>query len=205
MCNAMRLLEMLPKFPPLSHILLSDLDTWGLYLSLCIDCKLWVLEVSPGVICTCHGLTIKKWEPIYVVQSHWHIAVSRNWKVHLQSSQQQWLLRILWSQNLMKWGDRFMSCNLSDVQKLSETHRASFQQKQITLLPPWKRFWPCLNLQLQWFQYPSCKKPLVLHWILFKYAGIVEFSLWRLQGDCCEDCGRYRTKISKSYSGAACE
>ena len=35
--------------------------------------------------------------------SQWHTAVPRNQKVHLRSSQQQQIMRILWSWNPMKW------------------------------------------------------------------------------------------------------
>ena len=102
----------------------------GPHLALCIDYELCVLEVSPGVVCTYHGVTRKKWGPIYVTQSHWHIAVSRNWKVHLRSSQQQRMLRILRSRNPMKWDDRFTSCNLSDIQKLSENSQSVVPTKK---------------------------------------------------------------------------
>ena len=102
--------------------------------NLAVPCSVrWLpclLEVSPGVVCIYHGVPRKKerrrnlprcqWAPIYVAQSLCHTAVSRNWKVHLRSSQRQRMLRIFWSRNPMKWDDRFTSCNLSDHQKLSE-------------------------------------------------------------------------------------
>ena len=59
----------------------------------------------------------------------------------------------------------------------------SFQQKQITLLPVWKKFLPWLNLQLQWFQLRSWKRLLKLHWGLDDWAMFVESRLWRLQDD----------------------
>ena len=62
-------------------------------------------------------------------QSHWHTDASRNWRVLLRSFQKQRFLRILRKRNSSystKWDNRFPSCNLSDVQKLSEfTERRS--------------------------------------------------------------------------------
>ena len=99
-----------------------------LHLTLCVKYKPCVLDVSPGVVCTCHGVPRRKvwrqsflrWAPIYVARSHWHATASRNWKLHSQSSQQQRLLRILWSWNPMKWDYPFTSCDLSDVHMNSE-------------------------------------------------------------------------------------
>ena len=55
------------------------------------------------------------------MQSHRHTAVSRHWKDHQRSSQQQRLLRILWGRNPMRWDlGRFTSLNLPDVQIGSE-------------------------------------------------------------------------------------
>ena len=95
----------------------------GRNLALCVDYDLCLLEVSLCVVCTCHGVPRKKvrrrkllrWAPIYVAESHWHTAASRNWKVHLRLSQQQRLLRSLWSRNPMKWVGRFTSCDLTNV------------------------------------------------------------------------------------------
>ena len=61
-----------------------------------------------------------------------------------------------------------------------KTHRVSFQQKQITLWPPWKRFYPWLNLQLRWPQFRSWQRPLRLHWRLFKYARFVVILPWKI-------------------------
>ena len=104
----------------------------GLHLILCIDFELCLLDVSPGVICSCLGVQRKKvrrrnlnflrWAPnYYVAQSHWHTAASRNWKVNPRCSQQQRLLRILSSQHPTRWAPRLccaISLTHSCIQKL---------------------------------------------------------------------------------------
>ena len=115
---------------PTSYILVVTFQLLGtdVHLALCVDCELCLLDASPGVVCACHGVQRKKvrrrnflrWAPIYVAQSHWLTAISRNSKVHLWSYQQQRLLRILWSRNQMKWDGLFTSCDLSDAHIDSE-------------------------------------------------------------------------------------
>ena len=65
------------KFPP--HISLVIILIHGAYTLLCawitIIYELCVLEDSPGVVCTCHGVTRKMWAPIYLAQSHWHSCI----------------------------------------------------------------------------------------------------------------------------------
>ena len=96
------------------------------YLALC---ELWVLDhLFLGVIRTSHGVPRKKvgsrnflrWAPIYVTQSHWHAAASRNRKENQRSSQQQRLLRMWWSRNPMRWGGWYTFCDFSDVHIGSE-------------------------------------------------------------------------------------
>ena len=87
-----------PMFPPHISLVLSlaftsqSLDR-SLHLTLCVDYELWVLDRPPGVIYISHGLPRKKvgsrnflrWAPIYVAQSRWHTAASRNLKANLRS------------------------------------------------------------------------------------------------------------------------
>ena len=125
----------------------------------------WVLDFPSGVVCTqfctCHGVSRKKvwrgnlnflrWAAIYVAQSHWHTAASRNRKVNLRSSLQQRWLRMVWSRNQMRWDGWFRSCDLSDLHmdsaigwKLTKrcSNKTDYTQRSFNL-----------NLQLQWFQF----------------------------------------------------
>ena len=112
-----------PKFP--LHIFAGRKD---LHLAICVDYEPCVLDVSLGVVCTCHGLQRKKvrrrnlnflkWAAqIYVLQSHWRTAASRNWKLNLGLCQQR---RLLKSPKPMKWDGLFTSCDLSDLHMDSE-------------------------------------------------------------------------------------
>ena len=105
------------------------------YLALC---ELWVLDhLFLGVVRTSHGEQRKKvgnrnflrWMPIYVAQSHWLTAASRNPKANLRSPQQQCLLRMSWSRNLMRWDGRFTSCDFSDVQQLAGNSQSVVPKK----------------------------------------------------------------------------
>ena len=141
-------------FPPLLSLVLTSLRLNSLHFALFVDYEGCVLDLSPGVVCTSHGVpTWRKkvrspnflgWAPIYVAQCHWYTAASRSRKVHLRSSQQQRLLRILWSRNIIRWEGRFTSCNLADVlyryRNWLKFHKASFQQKKITLWPLWQKY-----------------------------------------------------------------
>ena len=147
-----------PQWPPKSLNALTSLRLRdrGLHFALCVDYERCVLDVSPGAICTSHGVPTSSWRkkvrspnflgwaPIYVAQCHWYTAASRSRKVHLRSSQQQRLLRILWSRNIIRWEGRFTSCNLADVlyryRNWLKFHKASFQQKKITLWPLWQKY-----------------------------------------------------------------
>ena len=142
-CNATGLL-----FPPHISLAVPSLRLGrGLHLALCVDYELCVLDVSPGVVWTCHGVSRRKvrrwnllrWAPVYVAQSHWHIAAFRNLRKNLQrSSQEEHPSRIkLWNRNPMRWGCRLISCNPSDgylhseiVWKLSNGHSNNYRLHQ---------------------------------------------------------------------------
>ena len=86
-----------------------------------------MLDASLGVVCGVQRKKVRKcqwsflrWAPIYVSKYYGQTAASRNWKVNLRSSQQQRLLRLLWSRNPMRWEGRFTSCDFSDVHMDSE-------------------------------------------------------------------------------------
>ena len=83
-----------------------------------------MLGLSPGVVCTCHGVPRKKvrgrtflrWAPVYDAQIPFKLTnSSRNWKIKLRSSQLQRLPRILWIRTPMRWVGRLTSCDLSDI------------------------------------------------------------------------------------------
>ena len=95
------------------HIVGRNLDRY-------VDDELCAVDVSPGALCTYHGVPRRdppRRAPIYIAQSpSCHISASRIWKIQLQIFRQQ-LMPSLWSRNPM---NRFTSCNLSDVHEDSE-------------------------------------------------------------------------------------
>ena len=130
--NATRLPALHPKFPPL---IVGRNFTAPWYPALC---ELWVLDhLFHGAVRTSHGVPRKKvrnrnflrWAPISVAQSHWLTAAFRNRKENLRSSQQQRLLRMWGSRNLMRWDGRFTSCDFSDVHQLAGNSQSVVPKK----------------------------------------------------------------------------
>ena len=107
---------------PTSYILGHNL------LALCVNYELWVLDhhLFLGLVRTSRGARKKvgsrkfrRWATIYVAQSHWLTAASRIRKVNLRSSQEQRLLRMWWSRNLIRWDGPLTFCDFSDFHSQS--------------------------------------------------------------------------------------
>ena len=107
---------------PTSYILGHNL------LALCVNYELWVLDhhLFLGVVRTSRGARKKvgsrkfrRWATIYVAQSNWLTAASRIRKVNLRSLQEQRLLRMWWSRNLIRWDGPLTFCDFSDFHSQS--------------------------------------------------------------------------------------
>ena len=117
----------------------------GLHLapSLCIDFELCVLDVSPGVVCSSHGVQRNKerrrnlrWAPIYIAQTQFYWHANCNQKLE---SIPAIVPATTFAENLMEPNPEEVRSHYW-LRNCLKTHRASFQRRQIMLSPPWKKF-----------------------------------------------------------------